>query len=164
MPQLRRLTAEDEAAVLRFEVENRAYFARTISDRGDAFFQRFSDHHHALLADQHAGVSVFHVLIDEHGHVVGRVNLYEVNAGHAELGYRIAERMTGRGVATAAVEQLATVARDAYGLRALSARVSDDNVGSQRVLQKAGFVPTGPTEIGGRPVTRYRLELTGTAG
>ncbi|MGH9293245.1 MAG: GNAT family N-acetyltransferase [Acidimicrobiales bacterium] len=47
-----------------------------------------------------------HVLVEEDGTIVGRVNLTVVGDGSAELGYRIAERAAGRGLAAAAVRQV----------------------------------------------------------
>ena len=38
-----RLEAAHAPAVLAFELANRAYFAASVSDRGDAFFDRFTD-------------------------------------------------------------------------------------------------------------------------
>ena len=80
MPELQQLCARHGPAVLAFELENRAYFATAINDRGDAFY----------------------VYADETGAVLGRFNLYEVEDGTAKLGYRVAEHAAGRGVATAA--------------------------------------------------------------
>lgn len=159
MPELRRLTVDDEAAVLAFELENRDYFARSVSDRGDEFFEHFADFHAGQVARQEEGVCVFHILIDADGSVLGRVNLYDLEDGRAELGYRFAERVTGRGVATAAVENVALLARDEYGLRVLSAKVSDTNLASQRVLEKTGFVLAGAAEINGTPSPRFELDL-----
>ena len=34
-----------------------------------------------------------------------------------------------------------------------------DNVASQKVLTKAGFVPVGPAEPGGRPGTWYQRDV-----
>lgn len=85
MRELQALRAGHEAAVLDFELANRAYFTESISDRGD-------DH----------------------------------------------------------------------GLRRLRAATSDANIASQRVLEKAGFVRTGPAEpaeIGGRGGWWYELAL-----
>ncbi len=159
MAELRRLTREDAPEVLAFELENRAYFARSVTDRGDEFYARFSDHHDALLAQQAAGACAFHILVEADGSVIGRVNLYNLEHGSAVLGYRLAERVTGRGVATAAVESVATLARDDYGLSVLVAEVRDTNMASRRVLEKAGFLAAGPTEINGKPATRYKRDL-----
>ena len=55
MPELKCLHAGDAPAVLAFELVNRAYFAASVSDRGDEFYDQFADRHSALLAEQEAG-------------------------------------------------------------------------------------------------------------
>ena len=159
MPELQRLRAEHAPAVLAFELANRAYFATFISDRGDAFFDHFTEQYNATLAEQEAGTCLFHVLVGEDGTVLGRFNLYRLEDGTAELGYRVAQHVAGRGVATATVQELCRLAAAQYGLRTLRAETSHDNVASQKVLAKAGFVPVGPAEPGGRPGTWYQRGL-----
>src|SRR4051794_4835349 len=75
MPELQLLRADHAAAVLDFETTNRAYFAASISDRGDEFFEHFADVHRARLAEQEAGTGAYYVLLDEDGSVLGRFNL-----------------------------------------------------------------------------------------
>ncbi len=159
MPELQRLRADHAPAVLAFELANRAYFAKSITDRGDEFFEHFTERHNALLAEQEAGTGIFHVLVDEDGAVLGRFNLVGLDDGMAELGYRVAEHVTGRGVATATVRELCQLAGTQYGLRTLRAGTTHDNIASQKVLAKAGFVPVGPATLGGRPGTWYRRDL-----
>ncbi len=162
MPELRRLRADDAGAVLAFEEANRTYFAAFVSDRGDDFFDGFADRYGALLAEQEAGTSAFYVLVAEDGSILGRFNLYDIADGTAVLGYRVAQRVTGRGVATATVRQLCRRAPAEHGLRRLRAATSHDNVASQAVLAKAGFVPVGPADpadIGGRTGTWYQRDL-----
>ncbi len=159
MPELQRLRADHAPAVLAFELANRAYFAASISDRGDEFFSHFAERHDALLAEQDAGSSAFHLLIGEDGSVLGRFNLVDIGNGTAELGYRVAEHAAGRGVATVTVRELCRLAAAQYGLRSLRARVTPDNVASQKVLTKAGFLPAGPAAIGGKPATWYERDL-----
>ena len=162
--QLRRLRADDEAAVLAFELENRGYFSRYINDRGDEFFERFSDRHRTCIDEQVAGDRIFHVLVEPGGAVIGRVNLFDVERRSATLGYRIAERVAGRGVATAAVLEVIALARERYGLELLRARVADANGSSRRVLEKAGFEAVGATELNGEPATTYERELRDVSG
>ena len=161
MPELQRLRADHGPVVLAFELANRGYFAASISDRGDEFFAQFTERHDALLAEQETGNCACHVLVGEDGSVLGRFNLYDIKDGTAELGYRVAQRAAGRGVATATVRELCQLAASRYRLRTLRAAVTRDNVASQKVLIKAGFVPVGPADIGGRPGTWYRRDLTG---
>jgi ribosomal-protein-alanine N-acetyltransferase len=162
MPELKRLHAGHAPAVLAFELANRTYFAASISDRGDDFFDQFTDGYNALLAEQETGICAFYVLVAEDGSVLGRFNLYDVEDGTARLGYRVAERVAGRGVATATVRELCRMATARHGLRTLRAATSHDNAASQKVLTKAGFVPVGPAtpaDLGGKSGTWYQRDL-----
>ena len=159
MPELQRLRADHTAALLAFERANRAYFAASISDRGDEFFERFTDGINDLLAEQEAGVCAFYVLVGDDGSALGRFNLYDIAGGTANLGYRVAQNVAGRGVATANVREMCRLAAQDLGLRTLRAETNHENVASQKVLEKAGFVPVGPANPGGRPGTRYEREL-----
>ncbi len=162
MPELQRLRADHAPAVLAFELANRAYFAGFISDRGDEFFDQFTDRHNAMLAEQEAGACAFYLLVAEDGSVLGRFNLYDFENGTANLGYRVAQHVAGRGVATATVQELCRLASARHGLRTLRAATSSENVASQKVLAKAGFVPVGPADpadIGGKPGTWYQRDL-----
>ncbi|MEV5315734.1 GNAT family N-acetyltransferase [Streptomyces sp. NPDC052610] len=158
MVTLERLRADHADALLAFERENRRYFARTIPDRGDAYFAEFPDRLRALLAEQDAGVCHFHVVLDEDGHLAGRINLVDVEDGSAELGYRVGARAAGRGVATAAVRLVCRTAATTYGLRALTAVTTLDNAASRTVLERNGFTVVGNPSVDGRPGIRYRRE------
>ncbi|MEV0398475.1 GNAT family N-acetyltransferase [Actinoallomurus sp. NPDC050550] len=162
MPELQRLHARHGPAVLAFELANRAYFAASISDRGDEFYDQFTDRYSTLLTEQEAGVGAFYVLVAEDGSVLGRFNLYRFEDGTAELGYRVAQHVAGRGVATATVQELCRVAAARHGLRTLRAATASGNAASQKVLTKAGFVPIGPADpahLGGKPGTWYQRDL-----
>jgi [ribosomal protein S5]-alanine N-acetyltransferase len=157
--ELQRLRSDHAAAVFAFEVANRAYFAISVPDRGDEFYEQFSERYRALLAEQDAGVCVFHVLLDGDGAVVGRFNLYDLVDGTAEVGFRVAEQVAGRGVATSTLRALCQLAATQYGLSTLTAKASNENVASRRVLEKAGLMSVGPTDVGGRPGTLYECRL-----
>ncbi|WP_128431407.1 GNAT family N-acetyltransferase [Streptomyces cyaneus] len=158
MLTLERLRADHADAVLAFERENREYFARTVPDRGDAYFSAagFAARHEALLAEQEAGVCHFHLVLDDEGRLIGRVNLMDAVDGSAELGYRIGERAAGKGVATAAVAEVCQVAGTAYGLTALVAVTHLDNLASRAVLERNSFAVVEDVVVGGRPAVRYR--------
>jgi ribosomal-protein-alanine N-acetyltransferase len=148
--------------VLAFELANRAWFAASISDRGDAYFAEFADRFGDLLADQEAGAGAYHLLVAEDGSVLGRFNLVLTGGGTADLGYRMAQHAAGRGLATAAVGELCRLAARQLGLHTLRAAVSLGNTASRRVLAKAGFVPVGPADpadLGGKAGTWYELAL-----
>ncbi|MDX6358826.1 MAG: [ribosomal protein S5]-alanine N-acetyltransferase [Nocardioidaceae bacterium] len=158
MPELQSLRVEHAAALLAFETANRAYFSASISDRGDAYFEHFAERLEALLDDQRAGGGAYYVLVAEDGAVLGRFNLVLAGDGVALLGYRVAEQVAGRGVATATVRDLCALAVARHGVTTLRAATSHANVASQRVLLNAGFEPVGPAdpaEIGGKQGTWY---------
>ena len=162
MPELQQLHADHAPGVLAFELANRAYFAASVSDRGDGFYDQFTERHRDLLAEQEAGTGAFYVLVAEDGSVLGRFNLYRFRDGTAELGYRVAQHVAGRGVATATVRELCRLAAARHGLRTLRAATSRENAASQKVLAKAGFVPVGPADpadLGGKPGTWYQRDL-----
>ncbi|MEU4683767.1 GNAT family N-acetyltransferase [Streptomyces xinghaiensis] len=160
MLRLQLLRPHHASAVLGFERENRAFFASAVPDRGDAYFAHFDARHRALLEEQAAGVCFFHVLVDDDGEVLGRVNLVDAATdGSAELGYRIAERATGRGLATAAVREVCALAATEYGLTTLHAATTLDNAGSRAVLARTGFTATCETELDGRPGLRFLRDL-----
>lgn len=127
------------------------HFAASIPDRGEDYFARFDERHRDLLAEQEAGVCRFHVLVGPEGEVLGRVNLVDLADGSAELGYRIAQRAAGRGLATSAVGKVCGLAADKYGLTALRAATTVDNAASRAVLIRSGFTITGETQLAGRP-------------
>ncbi|MEU1039652.1 GNAT family N-acetyltransferase [Streptomyces sp. NPDC005551] len=160
MTKLERLRADHAPALLAFEQENRAYFARSVPDRGDGYFAEFTDRHRALLAEQDAGTCHFHLVVDDRGTLLGRVNLVDVENGSAELGYRIAQHATGRGVARAAVTEVCRLAATRYRLITLTACTTQDNPASRAVLTRNGFTGVEDITLDGRPGTRYRRDLT----
>ncbi|MFI8521474.1 GNAT family N-acetyltransferase [Streptomyces sp. NPDC085481] len=162
---IQRLRSDHAPALLAFERENRAYFATTVPDRGDAYFAEFDARHRALLDEQESGEIIFHVLVAADGEIVGRVNLVDVADGAAELGYRVAESATGRGVATRGVREVCRLAAEEYGLRRLIARASPDNAPSRAVLARVGFGAVGSVILDdGLPGIAYELDLGGSFG
>jgi ribosomal-protein-alanine N-acetyltransferase len=131
-----------------------------VSDRGDEFFRDFDARLASLLEEQTAGVVHLHVLVDSDSSVVGPINLFDVAGASATLGYRIAQRAAGRGLATAAVSQICEIAAREYGLTQLLAATSPDNAASQAVLARTGFVRAGETTtLNGRPAIQFVRRL-----
>jgi ribosomal-protein-alanine N-acetyltransferase len=90
-----------------------------------------------------------HVILDELGDVVGRITLNEIVRGpfqSCSLGYWVSASHQGRGLATAAVREIVGVAFDDLGLHRVQAGTLRDNLRSQRVLERTGFVRFGLAE------------------
>ncbi|WP_420917146.1 GNAT family N-acetyltransferase [Dictyobacter halimunensis] len=159
MPDLQLIRPNHAPALLAFEQENRAYFAASIPDRGDEFFAEFDTRYAQMLEWQAAGTDYFHLLVTEGGEVVGRVNLFKVADGSAELGYRIAQKAAGQGLATVAVRKVRELAATEYGLTRLRARVKLDNPASRKVLERNGFVAVSELTLNDKPAISYICEL-----
>ena len=96
----------------------------------------------AVASDWLAGVRAeLTILVD--GGFAGNISLFnEAFSRQAMVGYSMLPSLRGRGVATRAVRLLSAWAFE-IGVRRLMAGTMTDNVASQRVLAKAGFVREG---------------------
>ncbi len=145
---IRLLTPADGPSLLDFETRNRGWFERHVAARGEAFYSQAGIEQHIaeLLASHAQGRWFPALLLNEAGVIVGRSNLKDMDlqAGVAELGYRVGQDQAGTGVASAAVVQMKALAQQELGLRRLVAVVSPANPASARVLQKCGFVRLDP--------------------
>ena len=70
--------------------------------------------------------------------IVGSIAKFEID-GQAEVTYWIDKNFWGKGVATKALEYLLTIETT----RPIFGRVAFDNYGSQKVLEKCGFLKIG---------------------
>lgn len=87
----------------------------------------------------------FNFVIEERGRgVVGGVGLFHRGASPDwEISYWIARPAWGRGIASEALAAFIDWARDDLGADRVIAGHFEDNPASRRVLEKAGFTPTG---------------------
>lgn len=81
---------------------------------------------------------VLNFAIEVDGDLVGTIAAFTIE-GDREVSYWIDPALWGRGIATRALRALTL----REPTRPLRARVAEHNVGSQRVLERAGFVPVG---------------------
>jgi ribosomal-protein-alanine N-acetyltransferase len=81
----------------------------------------------------------------EHGQMIGTVGLlrFDFEHRHAELGYEVARRWWGRGLAPEAAAAVVGYGFSVMGLHRIEAGVLPGNAASVRVLQKLGFVEEG---------------------
>ena len=144
-----RLVRESDAQRLaELLVANREFLAPTMPDRPPGYDSVEGQRAlvASLLAEHREGTRLPLVVLDEKGAVVGRITLNEIVRGPAQsanVGYWLAERAGGRGLATAALREVVDIAFGELGLHRLQAGTLLDNVRSQRVLVKAGFTVIG---------------------
>ena len=93
----------------------------------------------------------------EDGIRLGDLSFKGLNAdGSVEIGYGIDEEFQGNGFATEAVYAATVWALLRPGVIRVEAETDPDNIASQRVLEKCGFVPTGTF---GEEGPRYVIDL-----
>jgi RimJ/RimL family protein N-acetyltransferase len=120
----------------------------------------------AMLADVAAGVRAHFApaswLIVHDGELVGLCSITRPPTnGEVDLGYGIAPGRQGRGHMQAALRAIAAWADSRPDVAALTAETATANLASQRVLERAGFVPAGERiddEDG--PLIRWRYAAT----
>jgi RimJ/RimL family protein N-acetyltransferase len=141
---IRTLQPGDAQALLEFELANREWFERHIDPRPPQFYspQGVASHIADYLERHAAGNWHPCVVLDQQGRIAGRANLKDIDrgAGRAEIGYRIAQSAAGKGLATAALQHLVSLASTHWRLKEVFAEVTADNEASARVLEKCGFV------------------------
>jgi len=102
-----------------------------------------------LLPRMHAAATRsglgFFAVVSPEGSFMGWVHLRldSFEPAWAEIGYRLARRYWGQGLATAASRLLARRAFDELGFAVVSARTMPENQGSRRVMEKVGLRETG---------------------
>ncbi len=143
-----RLTDAGELAALL--IDNREFLAPFEPVRDQRFFT--TDGQQERIAEEAA--KAFAIVADDL--IVGTVTISNIVYGpfqSASLGYWVAERLGGRGLATRAVAEVVGIAFGELGLHRLEAATLVDNRASQRVLEKNRFDRIGLArrylEIGG---------------
>ncbi|HJA05534.1 MAG TPA: GNAT family N-acetyltransferase [Candidatus Mediterraneibacter pullicola] len=94
----------------------------------------------AMLAADENSTFAFAITLD--GKVIGSIGAFRQENIHkhtAELGYYIAEEHWGKGIMTEAVKQLCDYVFSHTDMIRIYAEPFAYNIGSQRVLEKAGF-------------------------
>jgi len=87
--------------------------------------------------------------IDINGEASGGIGLHlqsDIQCKNAELGYWLAEPYWGKGIITKAIAQMVDYGFKTWEISRIFARPFGTNIGSQKVLEKAGFKLEGRFE------------------
>ena len=162
MPELQRLRPGHAPAVLAFEQANRAYFAASISDRGDEYFDQFAEQHSALLDEQRPAPAPTTCSSPRTARswagstcTVSRTAPPNSATGSPSTPPAAAWRPRPCG-------NYAGWRPPGTGCASIRAATTHDNIASQKVLTNTGFVPVGPADpahIGGKQGTWYQRDL-----
>ncbi|MFB7216715.1 GNAT family N-acetyltransferase [Streptomyces sp. NPDC056227] len=146
--RLRPATPGDAASLADSLTRSRTYMQPWEPVRPDTFYTEQGQRERLAgrLADREAGRVMPWVIADAEDRAIGDFTLSNIVLGpfcSAVLGYWVDVTYAGRGLATAAVQRICTVARDELRLHRVEAATVLDNVASQRVLTKCGFEAFG---------------------
>lgn len=100
-------------------------------DQGKRFIQ------YAMNADP---LRIFAIAVQEEA--VGAIGIHpqsDIEQKNAELGYWLGEPFWGKGIMTAAIQQIVEYGFTTWEINRVFARPFGSNTGSQRALEKAGF-------------------------
>lgn len=81
--------------------------------------------------------------IDVDGQAVGAIGLHpqsDIQRRNAELGYWLAESFWGKGIMTHAIRRMLQYGFKTFDINRIFARPFGENIGSQKALEKAGFI------------------------
>ncbi|MFC9299444.1 GNAT family N-acetyltransferase [Streptomyces sp. NPDC057011] len=146
---MRGVALDDAAALAEAFARNRAHMAPTEPERPEDYYTERGQRARieGMLADRDGGRLIPWVFAETAtGAVIGAINLGSIVHGplcSGGVGYWVDQDWNGKGLATAAVEEVCRIARDEVGLHRVEAGTLLDNRASQRVLAKAGFEPYG---------------------
>ncbi len=138
---LRDFTVEDVDAVHTLEAEPALHQYRgggqPTEEETRAFLQRTQD----WLTLDPRPVYALAITLRAEGSLIGVVSLTITSRelGQAELGYRLSSHSWGQGYATEAAQALIAFGFATLQLHRIYALCHPDNIGSQRVMQKAGM-------------------------
>ena len=148
MSATRLVTLDDVPAVAALYSANRSFLAPWEPVRDDEFYTERGQLAvvERALERYSQGMCVPHVIVDQAGQVAGRINLNDIVRGafqSSSMGYWVSATANGRGLATAAVGEMARVAFAGIGLHRVEAATLLHNDRSQRVLERNGFTRFG---------------------
>ncbi len=151
-------------SLFEFEQSNREWFEQFVPPRPSSYdsYASFRDVTNRLIEEHEEGTGFFYVVVED-GEVIARANLIDVTDDECEVGYRVCQKSSGKGVASFAVAELIEVARDELDLSLLNAKAAINNPASMRVLEKAGFTKVGQEKnafvLNGKTLTLACYEL-----
>jgi len=145
----RLLTLDDVPALTELLHRNREHLAASSPPhRGEDWFTPERQHEVAVqaLAEHEAGRRVPMVILDAAGELAGTLTVNSIIRGafqSASVGYWVSADRTGQGLATAAVADALALAFGPLALHRVQGETQPDNLASQRVLLRNGFVEYG---------------------
>ena len=132
--KFRKTVVDDLEFLFKFQLNKEAINLAAFTPKDPADKSAYLSKYTKLLSDPTVNNQT--IIIDNI--IVGSIAKFEID-GQAEVTYWIDKNFWGKGIATKALEYLLTIEK----ARPILGRVAFDNYGSQKVLEKCGFVKIG---------------------
>lgn len=156
---LRPLEVEDAQEMLALQLSNKEFFEKYSCTRTDKFYTL--DYHRESIENSKAQMEKdekysFGIFLNDTNKLIGSIALSEVLRGPLQscfIGYTLDKPHNGKGYMTEAVRLLVDFGFKELALHRIEAGVMPHNLGSIRVLEKAGFHKEG--------IARKNVEING---
>jgi len=142
---LKMFELSDAEALLQLELRNRAFLHPFANAQDEAFYtldgqrKRLESMEERRSLDQYYAYGIYRT---ETAELIGNVALAQIKRGPLQrciIGYYLDQAHNGKGYMTHAVRQAVSIAFEVLKLHRIEAGVMPSNVGSIKVLEKAGF-------------------------
>ncbi len=140
------LQTSDARELLEFEVDNRDWFEMSVPPREESFYSLSGVEKQiaSFLAEYESDEMIPMLIKDEQGIICGRINVRDIDehgerGERGELGYRVGHSFSSKGIASNAVRKLLIYLAEQSSLKYVDAYALGGNVGSNKILSKAGF-------------------------
>lgn len=146
---LRYLEASDAQAVLDLNLRNRKFFEKYLCTRNDSFYTLKSRQYsirEGIKKREEDLEYQFGIFKNGTEGLIGTITLSEVLRGSLQscyIGYYLDSAYNGQGIMSEAAKLIVKFAFDEINLHRIEAGVMPHNIGSIRVLEKAGFHKEG---------------------
>jgi RimJ/RimL family protein N-acetyltransferase len=91
------------------------------------------------LIDSYDDEHVYSWVMDIDDVIVGTIGAYDYKVNQIEVGYSVVKGWQGRGLATEALKKVLEYLTGNEGISCVTAWCAAENIGSQKVLEKAGM-------------------------
>lgn len=125
---------EDLESFFRFQLDSKAAYLAAFTPADPTDKKAYLEKYTKFLSDP----SITMLTIKADGMIAGSIAKFEIDH-EAEITYWIDRPFWGKGIATRALRELLRL----VSMRPIYGRTAFDNIGSQRVMEKCGFVKTG---------------------
>ncbi|HEY4155392.1 MAG TPA: GNAT family N-acetyltransferase [Puia sp.] len=135
---LRKTVRSDLDFLFQFQLDEEAGYLAAFMPKNHSDKEAYLEKYTKFLSDPTINMQT--VLVDET--IAGSIAKF-IMQGDTEITYWMDKKFWGKGVGTTVLKNFLTIEKE----RPIFGRVAFDNFGSQKVLEKCGFIKTG-TDIG----------------